>query len=255
VADVAVQLRAARERAGLGIEDVSARTRINPTFLQAIERGEFERLPGDFYTRAFLRTYARELDLSPDDVVRDYRAQQAEAQPQPVAPLPRTPARPAREHRDWQPGIPTPGMTVAPLLVVATLLMIVIAARNRPIHTGGIEEGAVGTSGVVQASMLPAPSRAVPAKSESEPEKLVVEIRPTAVTWVAATADGARMVYRLLQPGEHVTVEGRNALAFRIGNAAAFEYAVNGAPGKALGGPGEVRDFQITRENYRTYRR
>jgi hypothetical protein len=51
-----------------------------------------------------------------------------------------------------------------------------------------------------------------------------------------------------------VTIEGRE-LTFRIGNAAAFEYSINGKAGKPVGGPDEVREFQITTSNYTSYLR
>jgi hypothetical protein len=72
---------------------------------------------------------------------------------------------------------------------------------------------------------------------------------------VAATADGKSALYRLLKPGEQVVVEARNELSFRTGNAAAFVDTLNGVPGKPLGGPDEVREFDIRRENYLTFRR
>ena len=65
-------LRRARERAGLEIEEISARTKIKPSFLRALETGHFEVLPGPFFTRTFLRTYAREVGVPPDEVVREY---------------------------------------------------------------------------------------------------------------------------------------------------------------------------------------
>ena len=61
--DVTARLRAAREAAGLSIQEVSARTRIKPAMLEAIEHGAWEQLPGEFFARAFTRTYARELGL------------------------------------------------------------------------------------------------------------------------------------------------------------------------------------------------
>ena len=73
--------------------------------------------------------------------------------------------------------------------------------------------------------------------------------------WINAKADGVQAVYRLVQPGERLVIEARNDLTFRIGNAAAFVYTVNGVPGRALGASGEVVEFQITRENVHTYRR
>jgi hypothetical protein len=82
-----------------------------------------------------------------------------------------------------------------------------------------------------------------------------MEIFPSAEIWINAIADGERAVYRLVQPGERLRVEARNELSFRIGNAGAFQYALNGVPGRAVGGPGEVREFRITRDNFRTYHR
>ena len=72
--DVSSRLRAARERAGLSIQDISARTKIKAVQLQAIECGEFERLPGPFFTRAFIKNFAREVGLAPDEIAREYDA-------------------------------------------------------------------------------------------------------------------------------------------------------------------------------------
>ena len=52
-----------------------------------------------------------------------------------------------------------------------------------------------------------------------------------------------------------MTLEAQRELAFRIGNAAAFEYSINGVTGKPLGGPGEVKEFAITPANFRSYAR
>ena len=66
---------------------------------------------------------------------------------------------------------------------------------------------AVGTTGVAAATSSEVPSRAVEA---GPPDSLTIQIRPTATVWVAATADGASAVYKLLQPGQNVTVTGRD---------------------------------------------
>src|SRR5918994_4407744 len=85
------QLRRARERAGLSIEDISSRTKIQIPLLEAIERGDFERVPGGLFVRGFLRAYAREVGLDPEMVVADYLDQYepqivlAEAAEQPIA--------------------------------------------------------------------------------------------------------------------------------------------------------------------------
>ncbi|KAF7600871.1 MAG: hypothetical protein CGU28_00225 [Candidatus Dactylopiibacterium carminicum] len=56
-------LREAREARGLSLQDVSAHLKLAPRQLEAIERGEYERLPGLAFARGFVRNYARFLGV------------------------------------------------------------------------------------------------------------------------------------------------------------------------------------------------
>jgi transcriptional regulator with XRE-family HTH domain len=261
VTEVSDRLRTAREHAGLTIEEISASTKISAGALRAIERGDFAKLPGEFYIRAFLRTYARELGLSPDAVVGEYDASQRPAQ----ALAPDRPEHHPHTVTRRQPAVmrgvalPAPWprfMALAGNAVVVVTLVVILAVVFVRSHSAARapEPGAVGTRGDTAAVPAPAPTSAA-AAPEVRAERLVMEIQAAAPTWVTGAADGRRVIYRLLAPGERVTVDARDELSFRVGNASAFTYSINGAPGKPVGGPGEVREFQITRDNYRTFRR
>jgi hypothetical protein len=84
-------------------------------------------------------------------------------------------------------------------------------------------------------------------------ERLRIEIHPTALTWIEASADGASALYELLDAGQRRTLEADREIALRVGDAAAFAYSINGMPGRVLGGPGEVRAIQITPANYKEF--
>ncbi len=56
-------LREARQAAGLSLGDVASRIKVKPVYLQAIEAGEFDRLPALPQTLGFTRSYARLLDV------------------------------------------------------------------------------------------------------------------------------------------------------------------------------------------------
>lgn len=56
-------LRSLREKKGLTLEDVRAKTRMNPRYIKAIEEGEESVIPNGAYYRAFLKTYATFLGL------------------------------------------------------------------------------------------------------------------------------------------------------------------------------------------------
>ncbi len=73
-AGVGQMLREARESLGLSLRDVSTDTRVRYTYLEAIEEGRFHDLPGRTYIPAFLRTYAKRVDLDAERVLEAYRA-------------------------------------------------------------------------------------------------------------------------------------------------------------------------------------
>ena len=255
MADVSTALRTARERAGLTLDDISARTKIKVGFLQAIERGEFERLPGEFFTRAFLRTYAREVHLAEEPVVQDYDAARRPVSPvelPPASPVAGPALRPLPARPPAQIAGPSPWTSAIrggwPVVAVGLALIIAVTLLDRRDTPVSLESGAVGTAGLAHSPATPAPP------AEALPTGLTIDIRPSAVIWVAATADGKRVIYRLLQPGERVTVKAGREVSFRVGNAGAFEYSLNGAPGKPVGASGEVAQFTITRDNYQTFR-
>ncbi len=65
-------LREAREARGLTWEDVERATHIRLKYLDLLENNRFEELPGDVYTRGFLRNYSIFLELPYAEVVAAY---------------------------------------------------------------------------------------------------------------------------------------------------------------------------------------
>src|SRR6187401_1757427 len=66
---IGTMLRSARHRRGLTIEQLSQTTKIPQRLLSALEQGNLAALPGSFYQRAELRTYAQTVGLDPDFAV------------------------------------------------------------------------------------------------------------------------------------------------------------------------------------------
>ncbi len=71
-------LRAARERLGWTLPAIAAHLRIRLPFLEAIEQGRTQDLPGSAYAAGFIRTYAQALGLDVDEVARRFRAEAGE---------------------------------------------------------------------------------------------------------------------------------------------------------------------------------
>lgn len=71
------QLRKAREAKGLSISDIEKATKIQSRYLEAIENNEFDKLPGDFYVRAFIRQYAQIVGLDGKELLSQYQGEVA----------------------------------------------------------------------------------------------------------------------------------------------------------------------------------
>ncbi|MBT8824316.1 helix-turn-helix domain-containing protein [Lactobacillus delbrueckii subsp. bulgaricus] len=71
------QLRKAREAKGLSISDIEKATKIQSRYLEAIENNDFDKLPGDFYVRAFIRQYAQIVGLDGKELLSQYQGEVA----------------------------------------------------------------------------------------------------------------------------------------------------------------------------------
>ncbi|MBM7617130.1 cytoskeletal protein RodZ [Weissella uvarum] len=72
-------LQAARIEKGLSLDDIQQMTKIQKRYLQAIENGQFDQLPGKFYERAFVRQYAASVGLDADKFIEDHEVEPASA--------------------------------------------------------------------------------------------------------------------------------------------------------------------------------
>jgi cytoskeletal protein RodZ len=75
-------LTTVRRNRGITLQQISEATKIGVRALEAIETGDFRRLPGGIYATSYIRQYARAIDYPEDDILAVYRSHMAE----PVSP-------------------------------------------------------------------------------------------------------------------------------------------------------------------------
>lgn len=68
-----LDLKAFRKSKGLTIEAIFNATKVRPAFLEAIENGDFGVLPERIYSEAFIKTYAAQIGVNPEDILSRYR--------------------------------------------------------------------------------------------------------------------------------------------------------------------------------------
>jgi cytoskeletal protein RodZ len=256
--DIGAQLKAAREAKGLSLETVSERTRVQQRYLTAIERNDLTLIPPRPFGRGFVRAYADEVGLDPEETANNYFAQ---------FPSTRVPAEAAPR---LKPEILLDSSSVLSsqwggLATAVTILIVVVAtavALGRRGETATEARGPESAPGVPRekpvAAAAPAQSPppvigtsgATPAPAATP---LTVALTFTRQCWVAAKADGQQVVYRLLQPGEQQTLTASKEILVRFGDAGAVTWKINGRDPGAIGLSGQVRNVKITPENAATF--
>jgi cytoskeletal protein RodZ len=81
VARLGDKLRQQREQLGVTMEQAAEGTRIREKFLQAIESGDYQSLPGTVYTKGFLRNYAHYLNLDAEEMLALYTGERGGTDP------------------------------------------------------------------------------------------------------------------------------------------------------------------------------
>jgi cytoskeleton protein RodZ len=75
---VGSELKAARKKAGISVEVISKRTKIQVSKLVALEKNDLKNLPTGLYLFGAVRAYAREVHIDPEPIVERLRAEFAD---------------------------------------------------------------------------------------------------------------------------------------------------------------------------------
>jgi transcriptional regulator with XRE-family HTH domain len=279
--EIGRELAEARERAGLSVEELSHRTKISVPTLLAIERNQMDTLPGGIYARGLLRAYAREVHCDPEAIVSRFRAEVGENFDA-IQMLDRMATAGNGSHvverlhsadidaADRRRAFRNTAIFVLVLLFGGAFYF----AGNRITHLAALAHWAarsarpvatnVGESLTPPASAEPKPVGTTsdqPAQPAQPPQPadrssgLRLEIQPRESCWLSATADGQRVIYRLLNAGERTQVDAKEAVDLRIGDPAACTFTINGAAAHPPGAAGEAVNIHLTPQNYREFLR
>lgn len=67
------RLKEAREKKGMSIKEAAENIQVRAGYLESLEKGDYDNLPADVYTRGFLRKYAEFLELPIQELLDFYR--------------------------------------------------------------------------------------------------------------------------------------------------------------------------------------
>ena len=235
-------LKRVRETCGYSLEDVAGITRINLRYLEAIEKDDFEKIPGETFSHGFIRSFARCIGISDEEISRKIR-ETLKTEPQAV----NTQNQDDMAERSVvrKPGKARIILPAAAAVILAALLIV--------LFTSGRESGTIRNS--KELKEVPAESIEVQPQVVAENnqvvqkkvEPVVLKVYARELTWISARIDDKETKEALLQPGDGVMWNGDEKVVITVGNAGGIDLDVNGKRLEPIGRRGEViRDAVIT---------
>ena len=246
--DIGGQLKHARERRGLSLTDAAAATKLSVDIVSAIERNDFDKLPAGMYRKAYLRTLAAEFGLDPARLVAEYgeRFEAASAPPS----LDVASGKPDQELLRQLAPSPRRSLLTLAGCVVAAAAWFMFYPRTTPANSHDNSFGETAAASAPLDEMAPdevVQSGEIAAATAMMPIR--IEMTTTGRCWVSAEADGARLIYRMVEPGESMVLEAEQTLSVRFGDAGAVMLSINGGSQHLAGPSGEVFDLKLTPED------
>jgi cytoskeletal protein RodZ len=261
--DFGRKLRDARERRGLSLRQIASATKISMITLEALERNDIARLPGGIFSRAFVRSYALEVGLDPEETIQEFMGQF----PQDSVTAGHPTTSQVEDHQAVESDRRTASTVVRLVFVSIPVAAVVLYfAAGRRAHAPGpaaptttAESIAPAKPAVVpdaptpEAPDPPAVAAAAAAPDRPASDRLVVQLKAVQRSWVSAIVDGQRAVQRVFQPGDEQTLDVRRDLVLTAGDGGAITVTLNGAAAKPIGPSGQTSTARLNLTNFKEY--
>ena len=258
------ELKAAREYKKVTLEEISASTKINVNFLQALEDGRWDILP-EPYIKGFLKAYAQSVGMNVLKVLKKYdelekgvKPGEGEAAEDEQKLAPPEPPPPPVKSRFPAVKVRTYGLLYG-LLVVAIVVVGVLLLSHKdtkapvePSHMAEEKSSTILTDTTVMNAAVPdtestAPMGTSPEKAVSEPqsEPFAVEAVFNDPCYVEVVLDDSASADYLFQAGQSKTWKPAKSLWLKLGNAGGAEISLNGKGLGLLGSTNQVVTLRL----------
>ncbi|MBO0448448.1 DUF4115 domain-containing protein [Enterococcus sp. MJM12] len=179
---IGTRLRQARLNKNISLDELQQITKIQKRYLEAIESGELDLLPGSFYVRAFVKQYAQAVGEDGDKLVAVLAGKETLTPPPPKRPQPET-IQGSRKSLHVEEKTGNPVMRLLPVIFFGLVALVIVVIvfymtwqdRNNqtPMIADNssvvVDQATTTTSKVAESSTKE--SEAKPAESTKESEK------------------------------------------------------------------------------------
>jgi len=240
------RLKRERELREVTVKEIASATRIAPKFLEALENEDWNKLPGGVFGRGFVRSIARYLGLSEENLLSDYDLARGETSA-PVAQKPedRIPSPPG-----W-----IPALAVA--LVIAALVGVAFAGhyawRQYVAHRNAKKASAIVSIPSSTAARLPLgnSSSAAPASAGEKSLALELSVAASAATRVKVEVDGMAVYDAELPAGQNLHFSANDRLEVTAADFSVLLLELNGQKVMPTPAPGSSSTISLTSKDLR----
>lgn len=280
-------LRAEREKRGLTVKDIEQETSIRAHYLEALEQGRYDDLPGEVYVKGFIRNYATFLRLDADKLVQEYREEIHGTDVAPIAPPPTTTSlvnerAPFSSGSDFHERVEKSHQKQIVATLVAAVAIVFIGsiyyffgddpAAVKPAQTAQQSTAQQPQPSAQSAQVQPRPAQpkpqpATPAPAQTSQAMAQQPAPPSTIgntasaaagqtevtakftgrCWMQVIADGKNVYEGIVEANQTMRWTGKDMVVITAGNAGAIDVTYNGQRIGKLGKEGDVAEKKFSR--------
>jgi transcriptional regulator with XRE-family HTH domain len=272
------ELKSARLKKGISLEQMAAKTRIDIKFLEAIDNGNFGFLP-ELYVKAFIKQYAKVVELDEDEVIKRYddakagkldekdmsttkpdeepkvEEQKTEEKSPEVKKEISLPAVENKEEQTKATQAQTPKKNLRPLAYAAGIIIVVVIILFAFLNKSSkivVEEKPYDKVLEETKDRYAIPgNKEEPGKQTSTLDTLVLQIAnvdSVDSAWVMIIFDDKMKEDFLLYPKRSKTVEALDNFKFTLGNSGVISLILNNHKLNFDGRRGAVRHYMVSKD-------
>ncbi|MDK2820542.1 MAG: hypothetical protein PWP31_507 [Clostridia bacterium] len=238
MANVGEILREARQEKAISLREAEEATKIRLKYLEALENGEYDQIPGRVYAQGFLRNYAKYLGLNVSELINQFKEEY--------------PPEEEKIIEELTTSVPAPSLKKSKILFIILGVFLILWSMNwlynhyKPLEQTPLQSSVNEQTTRPQSQITTPP----PASEIGEIEGLEIELKLDGRCWTNVVIDGKDNFSGILNAGESKVFKGDNEIYVKLGNAGAAKIIVNGKVQPSLGDYGEIFEKTFKASDY-----
>ena len=219
-------LAQARAKAKLSTTDVARQLKLSVGQVEALEAGQFERLPGSVFVRGFIRNYARLVKLDANHLLAAAGDRLPRPAARPEAPPSQNIPFPSTRPRRWQ----KYAWAAAVILVALAFYEFVVSSKEAVVTTHPAEVSQVPDPVPQPTDQALKPAEPAPKPADPTPKASVTAAKPAGTTPASVQAETAKLPN---EAGAGAVTSNKTSVARDVTPVAPVSMAPTSEPAKA----------------------